>query len=98
MRGWLATFLFPPIPISSFPFHDASVLISISIPLPKYITISLLSHSRQTNERHLSLNKNNQFLNINISHGSVVTHLRCGKMFHNDLIENLPLSLAVKEL
>ena len=38
-----------------------------------------------------------QFLNINISHGSVITHLRCGGMFHNDLIANLPLSLSVKE-
>ena len=41
--------------------------------------------------------KNKQFLNKNISHGSVVTHLRCGGMFHNDFIANLPLSLAVKE-
>jgi len=43
------------------------------------------------------LSKNKQFLNINISHGSVVTHLRCGGMFYNDLIANLPLSLSVKE-
>ena len=40
--------------------------------------------------------KNKQFLNINISHNSVVTHLRCGEMFHNDLIANLPLR-SVKE-
>jgi len=38
-----------------------------------------------------------QFLNINISHGSVVTHLRCDEMFQYDLIANLPLSLTVKE-
>ena len=43
------------------------------------------------------LSENKQFLNINISYGSVVTHLRCGGMFHNDLIANLPLSLSVKE-
>ena len=38
-----------------------------------------------------------QLLNINISHGSVVTHLTWGKMFHNDFIANLQLSLSVKE-
>jgi len=42
------------------------------------------------------LSKNKQFLNKNISHGSVVTHLWCGGMFHNDFIANLPLSLSVK--
>ena len=42
------------------------------------------------------LSKNKQFLNINISHGSVVTHLRYDGMFHNALIANLPLSLSVK--
>ena len=44
------------------------------------------------------LSENKQFLNISISHVSVVTHLRCGGMFHNDLIANLPLSLSVKDL
>ena len=43
------------------------------------------------------LSKNKQFLNINISHDSLFTHLRCGGIFHNDLIANLPLSLSVKE-
>ena len=43
------------------------------------------------------LSKNKQFLNKNISHGSVVTHLWCGGMFHNDFIANLPLSLSVKK-
>jgi len=43
------------------------------------------------------LSKNKQFLNINISHGSVVTHVRCGGMFYNDLIANLPLRLSVNE-
>ena len=33
---------------------------------------------------------------INVSHGSVVTHIWFGGMFHNDFIENLPLSLSVK--
>ena len=35
---------------------------------------------------------------INVSHGSLATRLRCGGMFHNDFIANLPLSLTVKEL
>jgi len=43
------------------------------------------------------LSKNKQFLNENISHGSVVTHPWCGGMFHNDFIANLSLSLSVKE-
>ena len=34
---------------------------------------------------------------INVSHGSVATRLRCGGIFHNDFIANLPLSLSVKE-
>ena len=34
---------------------------------------------------------------INVSHGSVATRLRCGGMFHNNFIANLPLSLSVKE-
>ena len=34
---------------------------------------------------------------INVSSGSVATCLRCGEMFHNDFIANLPLSLSVKE-
>ena len=34
---------------------------------------------------------------INVSHGSVATRLRCGGMFHNDFIANLQLSLSVKE-
>ena len=42
------------------------------------------------------LGKNKQFLNKNISHGSIVTHLWYGGMFHNDFIANLPLSLSVK--
>jgi len=47
---------------------------------------------------NMFLSKNKQFLNINISHGSVLTRLWCGGMFHNDFIANLPLSLSVKEL
>ena len=34
---------------------------------------------------------------VNVSHGSVATGLRCGGIFHNDFIANLPLSLLVKE-
>ena len=34
---------------------------------------------------------------IDVSHGSVATRLRCGGIFHNDSIANLPLSLSVKE-
>ena len=34
---------------------------------------------------------------INVSHGSVATRLRCVGMWHNDFIANLRLSLSVKE-
>ena len=34
---------------------------------------------------------------INISHGNVATCLRCGGIFHNDFIANLPLTLQLKE-
>ena len=34
---------------------------------------------------------------INVSHGSVATRLRCDGIFHNDFIANLPLSLSVEE-
>ena len=34
---------------------------------------------------------------INVSHGSVATRLRCGGIFHNDFNANSPLSLSVKE-
>jgi len=36
--------------------------------------------------------------NIDISQGSVATHLRCGEIFKRELVANLPLSLPVKEL
>ena len=39
---------------------------------------------------------NASFFYINVSHGSVVTHLRCGGIFH-DFIANLPLNLQLKE-
>jgi len=34
---------------------------------------------------------------INVSHGSVATHLRCDGIFHNDFIANLRLTLQLKE-
>jgi len=34
---------------------------------------------------------------INVSHGSVATRLRCDGIFHNAFIAKLPLSLSVKE-
>ena len=37
------------------------------------------------------------FLNIDISQGSVATRLRCGGIFKYDLVANLPMSLPVKE-
>ena len=37
------------------------------------------------------------FLNIDISQGSVATRLRCGGIFKNELVANLPVSLPVKE-
>ena len=38
------------------------------------------------------------FLNIDISQGSVATRLRCGEIFKYELVANLPMSLQVKEL
>ena len=38
------------------------------------------------------------FLNIDISQGSVATRLRCGGIFQYELVANLPVSLPVKEL
>ena len=38
---------------------------------------------------------NASFFDTNVSHGSVATRLRCGGIFHNDFIANLPLSLSV---
>jgi len=37
------------------------------------------------------------FLNIDTSQGSVVTHLKCGGIFKHESVANLPLSLSVKE-
>jgi len=36
-------------------------------------------------------------LNIDISHGSVATYLRCGGIFKYDFVANLPVSLSTKE-
>ena len=38
-----------------------------------------------------------RFLNIDISQGSVATHLGCGRIFKYEFVANLPLSLSVKE-
>ena len=38
------------------------------------------------------------FSDIHISQGSVATYLRCDGIFKDDFVENLPQSLAVKEL
>ena len=45
---------------------------------------------------HLLL-KNGDFLNTDISQGSVATHLGCGGVFVYDFVTNLLLSLTVKE-
>ena len=37
------------------------------------------------------------FLNIDISRGSVATRLRCGGIFKHELVANLTVSLPVKE-
>ena len=37
------------------------------------------------------------FLNVDISQGSVATRLRCGGIFKYELVANLPVSLPVKE-
>jgi len=34
---------------------------------------------------------------VNVSHGSVATRLRYGRMFHNDFIANLPLTPQLKK-
>jgi len=36
-----------------------------------------------------------RFLNIDISQGSVATHLRCGGIFKYEFVGNLPMSLPV---
>jgi len=46
---------------------------------------------------HLFL-KNCDFLNTDISQGSVVTRLGCGGVFKYDFVTNFLLSLTVKEL
>jgi len=38
------------------------------------------------------------FLNIDISQGSVATRLRCGRIFKYEFVANLPLSLSAIEL
>ena len=63
LREWLATAPFPPIPVSSFPFPWCLSLIPIPVSLPKFIPIPSHSHSRLTNERHLSLN-NQTMINV----------------------------------
>ena len=37
------------------------------------------------------------FLNIDISQGSVATHLTCGGIFKYELVANFPVSLPMKE-
>ena len=49
VREWLATFPFPPIPISSFPFPWCLGFNSHSCPISK-----IYSHSCLNNERHLA--------------------------------------------
>ena len=39
---------------------------------------------------------NASFFDINVSQGSVATRLKCGGIFHNDFIANLPLTLQLK--
>ena len=45
---------------------------------------------------HLLL-KNDDFLNTDISQGSVVTRLGCGGVYVHDFVTNFLLSLTVKE-
>jgi len=51
-------------------------------------------HGRLLHSDH----EHGNFLNIDISQGSVATHLRCGGIFRDDFVENLLLNLSVKEL
>ena len=41
--------------------------------------------------------EHSDFLNIDISQGSVATRLRCGEIFKYESVANLPVSLPVKE-
>jgi len=36
------------------------------------------------------------FKTLDISHGSVATHLRCGEIFSDSIITNFPLTLKVQ--
>jgi len=45
---------------------------------------------------HLGLEHGN-FLNFDISQGSVVTQLRCGGIINTDFVANLVVNLSVKE-
>ena len=44
---------------------------------------------------HLLL-KNGDFLNIDISQGSVATYIRCGGTFKYEFVANLPLNVPAK--
>jgi len=41
--------------------------------------------------------EHSDFLNTDISQGSVATRLRCGGIFKYELVSNLPVSLPVKD-
>ena len=58
----------------------------------EWLSLALLHNSLL----HLLLN-NCDFLNTDISQGSVATRLKCGGMFKYDVATNFLLSLTVKE-
>jgi len=58
----------------------------------EWLSLALLHYSLL----HLLLN-NCDFLNTDISQGSVATRLKCGGMFKYDVATNFLLSLTVKE-
>jgi len=41
--------------------------------------------------------EHDNFLNTDISQGSVITQLRCGGIVNDDFVENLAVNLPVKE-
>jgi len=45
----------------------------------------------------LHISDSRQFSDIHISQGSVATYVRCGEIFKNEFVGNLPLSLSLKE-
>ena len=66
--------------------------------LDKCISTTILSSCAVRGNRTHSVLEYSNFLNSDISQGSVATFVRCGGIFKVVIIVNLPTSLSVKEL